>query len=153
VIFVIEDNAWAISEPKNKTTAVAKNSARSAAYDIPGAYVAENDTLEVFKAAGTAVNRARAGGGPTLIEIETYRYYGHFQGDPEVYRPKGEVAALKAKDPIERLRKSMIEGGQVTAAEADDALAKAKAEVDSAFAFARKSAYPAPQEALQHVFA
>jgi pyruvate dehydrogenase E1 component alpha subunit len=153
VIFVIEDNAWAISVPKSKATAVAKNSARSTAYDIPGVYVADNDTLEIFKTAGTAVNRARAGGGPTLIEIETYRYYGHFQGDPEVYRPKGEVAALKAKDPIERLRKSMLDGGSVTMAEADAELAKAKAEVDGAFAFARAGAYPAPQEALQHVFA
>jgi pyruvate dehydrogenase E1 component alpha subunit len=152
-IFVIEDNAWAISEPKGKTTAVPKNSARSAAYGIPGVYVENNDTLEVFKAAGAAIDRARAGGGPTLIEIETFRYYGHFQGDPEVYRPKGEVASLKAKDPIERLRQSMIEGGQVTAAEADAELAKAKAEVDRAFAFARESAYPAPREALQHVFA
>jgi len=153
VLFVIEDNSWAISVPKSKATSVAKNSARSAAYDIPGIYIADNDTLEIFKAAGTAINRARAGGGPTLIEIETYRYYGHFQGDPEAYRPKGEVAALKAKDPIERLRKSMIEGGNVTVAEADAVLAKAKAEVDGAFAFARESAYPAPQEALQHVFA
>jgi pyruvate dehydrogenase E1 component alpha subunit len=153
VIFVIEDNSWAISVPKSIATAVAKNSARSAAYDIPGVHIAENDTLEIFKAVGTAVNRARAGGGPTLIEIETYRYYGHFQGDPEVYRPKGEVAALKVKDPIERLRKSMIEGGNVTVAEADAELEKAKIEVDAAFAFARDSAYPAPQEAMQHVFA
>jgi pyruvate dehydrogenase E1 component alpha subunit len=153
VIFVIEDNSWAISVPKNKATAVANNSERSAAYGIPGVHIADNDTIEIFKAAGAAIERARAGGGPTLIEIETYRYYGHFQGDPEVYRPKGEVAALKAKDPIERLRKSFIASGQVTAAEADAALAKAKAEVDRAFAFARASAYPAPQEALQHVFA
>jgi pyruvate dehydrogenase E1 component alpha subunit len=153
VVFIVEDNSWAISVPKSKATAVAKNSTRSAAYDIPGVYVAENDTLEIFKTAGTAINRARAGGGPTLIEIETYRYYGHFQGDPEAYRPKGEVAALKAKDPIERLRKSRIDSGSVTVAEADAELAKAKAEVDGAFAFARQSAYPAPQEALQHVFA
>jgi TPP-dependent pyruvate/acetoin dehydrogenase alpha subunit len=107
----------------------------------------------VFKAAGTAIERARAGGGPTLIEIETYRYYGHFQGDPEAYRPKGEVAALKAKDPIERLRKWMLDNGQVTVAELDAELAKAKADVDRAFVFARESTYPAPQEALQHVFA
>jgi pyruvate dehydrogenase E1 component alpha subunit len=152
-IFVIEDNSWAISVPKSKATAVTRNSLRAAAYDIPGVYVEENDTLHIFKAAGTAINRARAGGGPTLIEIETYRYYGHFQGDPEVYRPKGEVAALKAKDPIERLRKAMIEGSNVTAAEADAELARAKADVDRAFAFARQSAYPAPEEALQHVFA
>ena len=153
VIFVIEDNSWGISVPKSKSTAVADNSVRAAAYGIPGVHVADNDTLLVFKAAGEAVARARKGGGPTLIEIETYRYYGHFQGDPELYRPKGEVAALKSKDPIERLRKAMLEGGLVSATEADAAVAKAKAEVDDAFAFARASAYPAPEEALAHVFA
>jgi len=152
VLFVIEDNHWAISVPKDKSTAIAKNSVRATAYGIDGVYVADNDPIAIFDKAGEAIKKARAGGGPTLMEIETYRYYGHFQGDPEVYRPKGEVAALKAKDPIERLRKVMT-GNGVTAAEADAALAKAKAEVDAAFAFARSSAYPAPEEALQHVFA
>jgi pyruvate dehydrogenase E1 component alpha subunit len=152
VLFVIEDNHWAISVPKDKSTAIAKNSVRATAYGIDGVYIADNDPIAIFDKAGEAIKKARAGGGPTLMEIETYRYYGHFQGDPEVYRPKGEVAALKAKDPIERLRKAML-GNGVTAAEADAALAKAKADVDAAFAFARSSAYPAPEEALQHVFA
>jgi len=153
VLFVIEDNAWGISVAKSKSTAVPDNSVRAAAYGIPGVHIADNDTLKVFDAAGTAIDRARSGGGPTLMEIETYRYYGHFQGDPEVYRPSGEVATLKAKDPIERLRKQMIASGGVTAAEADIALAKAKKDVEEAFAFARQSAYPAPAEALEHVFA
>jgi len=152
-IFVVEDNSWAISVPKDKATAIADNSARAAAYGIPGVHVADNDTLKIFEVAGAAIERARAGKGPTLIEIETYRYYGHFQGDPEVYRPKGEVAELKAKDSIERLRKWAIDGKHATAAELDAELNKAKAEVDKAFAFARASAYPAPEEALQHVFA
>jgi len=153
VLFVVEDNAWAISVPKSKSTAVADNSVRAAAYGIPGVHIADNDTLAIFAAAGEAIDRARAGGGPTLMEIETYRYYGHFQGDPEVYRPSGEAAALKAKDPIERLRKEMIANGGVNAAEADAALAAARKEVDEAFAFARQSPYPAPAEALDHVFA
>jgi TPP-dependent pyruvate/acetoin dehydrogenase alpha subunit len=153
VVFVIEDNYWAISVPKTKATSIARNSARAAAYGIPGAYVADNDTLAIYEAAGAAIERARKGEGPTIIEIQTYRYYGHFQGDPEVYRPKDEVSKLKAKDPIERLRTRMIADGTVTAAEADALVAKGKAEVDEAFAFARSSAYPAPQEALEHVFA
>jgi len=153
VIFVIEDNAWGISVPKSKATAVADNSVRAAGFAMPGFHVADNDTLRLFDVAGEAVVRARRGGGPTLIEVETYRYYGHFQGDPELYRPKGEVAALKAKDPIKRLRKAMIETAGVTAAEADAVLARAKAEVDEALAFARSAPYPAPEEALTHVFA
>jgi pyruvate dehydrogenase E1 component alpha subunit len=153
VIFVIEDNAWGISVPKSKSTAIKDNSQRAAGYGMPGFHVADNDTLKLFDVAGEAVGRARKGGGPTLIEVETYRYYGHFQGDPETYRPKGEVASLKAKDPIARLRKAMIDGKEVTEAEADAALARAKAAVDEAIAFARGAAYPAPEDALTHVFA
>jgi pyruvate dehydrogenase E1 component alpha subunit len=153
VIFVIEDNAWGISVPKAKSTAIADNSVRARGYAMPGFHVADNDTLKLFDVAGEAVARARKGGGPTLIEVETYRYYGHFQGDAEGYRPKGEVAALKAKDPIVRFRKTMIETKIATAAEADMALAHAKAAVDEAFAFARAAAYPEPEEALAHVFA
>ncbi|MGB9113817.1 thiamine pyrophosphate-dependent dehydrogenase E1 component subunit alpha [Bradyrhizobium sp.] len=153
VIFVIEDNAWGISVPKAKSTAIADNSRRAAGYAMPGFHITDNDTLKLFEVAGEAVARARAGKGPTLIEVETYRYYGHFQGDPETYRPKGEVAALKAKDPIARFRNAMIDSKEVTSAEADAALARAKAAVDQAFAFARKAAYPAPEEALTHVFA
>lgn len=153
VIFVIEDNAWGISVPKSKSTAVPNNSVRAAGYGMPGHHVADNDTLALFEIAEEAVARARKGGGPTLIEVETYRYYGHFQGDPELYRPKGEVAALKAKDPIPRFRQAMLDSGLVTAAEADAALARAKQQVDAAFAFARAADYPAPEEALTHVFA
>ncbi|ADZ70890.1 thiamine pyrophosphate-dependent dehydrogenase E1 component subunit alpha [Polymorphum gilvum] len=153
VVFVIEDNAWGISVPKAKSTAVRDNAVRAAAYGIPGVHVADNDTLEVFKAAGEAVARARRGDGPTLIEIETYRYYGHFQGDPELYRPAGEVAALKAKDPIDRLTKHMLESGAATRADLDAVAAKARQRVDAAIKFARDSDYPAPEEALEHVFA
>ena len=152
VVFIIEDNGWGISVPKSASTAVADNSVRAAAYGIPGSHVADNDTLTLFDVAEQAVNRARRGDGPTLIEVETYRYYGHFQGDPELYRPKGEVAALKAKDPIARLRRQII-GQGVTEEEANEAVSKAKREVDEAFAFARAAAYPAPGDALTQVFA
>jgi len=153
VIFVIEDNAWGISVHKSKSTAVKDNSVRAQSYGMPGVHIAGNDTLKVFDAAGKAVKRARAGKGPSLIEIETYRYYGHFQGDPEAYRPENEVAKLKAKDPVEQLRKHMIKKGGVSKTEAEETLEAVKAEVDKAFVFARESAYPAPQEALEHVFA
>ena len=153
VVFVIEDNSWGISVPKSKSTAVKDNSVRAEGYGMPGAHIADNDTLKIFDAAGKAVKRARAGKGPSLIEIETYRYYGHFQGDPEVYRPEKEVGKLKAKDPIKRLRKHMIKKAGIPKGEIEETLEAAKAEVDEAFAFARESLYPAPREALDHVFA
>lgn len=153
VIFVIEDNAWGISVPKSKSTAVPDNAVRAAGYNMPGAHVADNDTLKLFDVAGEAVARARAGEGPTLIEVETYRYYGHFQGDPEAYRPKDEVKNLRARDPIDRLRRQLLDDGTADEAELDEAVTRVKQEVDEAYAFARQSPEPAPEEALKHVFA
>ena len=72
---------------------MARNDARAAGYGMPGVYIPGNDPIAIFDVAGEAVARARAGGGPTLIEIETYRLAGHFMGDAEGYRPKGEKEA------------------------------------------------------------
>lgn len=153
VIFIIEDNKWAISVPKSKSTAVAKNSDRAAAYGIPGFFVPDNDVFKLYEVAGEAVERARRGEGPTLIEIETYRFYGHFEGDPEVYRPKDEVENLRRKDPIDRVKKVLMELGWLTEDEASSMFESVKAEVDEAIKFARESPYPEPEEALKDVFA
>ncbi|MBX6352640.1 MAG: thiamine pyrophosphate-dependent dehydrogenase E1 component subunit alpha [Thermoflavifilum sp.] len=152
LVVVIEDNRYGISVPKALSTAVERNDARAAAYGIPGYYVADNDVLEMYRVSREAVERARRGEGPSLIEIETYRYLGHFQGDPEVYRAKEEVPGLREKDPIRRLREHLLAQG---VAEQDMAAweARAKAAVDEAFAFARDSEYPAPEAALEDVFA
>lgn len=152
VVFVVEDNGYAISVPKHKSTAIATNADRAAAYGIPGVYVGENDALAVYEAAGEAIARARRGEGPTLIEVKTYRYFGHFQGDPEVYRPKDEVARLREDDPIQKLKNHMLQSGLFTEAEIAGLEAEAKQRVEEAFAFARASAYPDPSEALMHVF-
>jgi TPP-dependent pyruvate/acetoin dehydrogenase alpha subunit len=152
VIFVVEDNSWAISVPKSKSTAVARNSERAVAYGIPGAYVADNDPIDVYEVAGQAVARARRGDGPSLIEVRTYRYFGHFEGDPQVYRPKNEVDELKQKDPIERLKQRLVSQGVLTSEAAAQIEGQARTEVDEAIAFARESPYPAPEEALADVF-
>lgn len=153
VIFIIEDNAWAISVPKGKSTCIPDNSTRAAAYGIPGVRVDENDTLAVYEVVGEAVERARRGEGPSLIEVKTDRYYGHFQGDPELYRPKDEVPTLKAVDPIDRLGKQILDQGAATQKELDAARDAAKADVDAAMDFARTSPYPKPEAALDNVFA
>jgi len=152
VLFVVEDNAWGISVSKHDSTAVPRNDVRAAAYGIPGAFVADNDPVAVFDVAGEAIARARGGGGPTLIEIDTYRLAGHFMGDAEGYRPAGEKAGLIAKDPIPAFRRRLIEAGELTATTASEMEARAKGRVDDAIAFARNSAYPAPEEALERVF-
>ncbi|MBO8141243.1 MAG: thiamine pyrophosphate-dependent dehydrogenase E1 component subunit alpha [Firmicutes bacterium] len=155
VIFVVEDNSYAISVPKSASTPIATNADRAAAYGIPGVYVDDNDVLAVYETAGEAVARARGGEGPTLIEVKTHRYFGHFQGDPEVYRPKDEVAQLKANDPIKRFREYLVQSSpDSTNPEADivQMETEARQRVEDAFAFARESDYPAPEEALLHVF-
>lgn len=152
VLFIVEDNAYAISVPKVKSTAIASNADRAAAYGIPGIRVDDNDALSVYEAAGEAVARARRGEGPSLMEVRTHRYFGHFQGDPELYRPKGEVEALKASDPIKRLRQHILSSGVATEADVDKLGQEAEAWVKEAFEFARTSPYPSPEDALRNVF-
>lgn len=153
VIFICEDNKWAISVPKDKATSIEWVADRASAYGMPGIKVEHNDPVAVYEAAGTAVERARRGDGPSLIEVKTDRYLGHFQGDPEVYRPKDEVANLRKNDPILRLAAQLRDAGQMNEAEDAAITARARQRVEDAFAYARASAYPEPRDALQHVFA
>lgn len=153
MICVIEDNAWGISVAKDKATAVARNDVRAAAYGVPGHYVEGNDPWAIYAVAGEAVARARAGEGPTLIEIETYRLAGHFMGDAEGYRPKGEKDALLAKDPIPAMRRRLEAEGTFSAADLDALEAEAGTAVEAAIRFARESADPKPEDALTAVFA
>jgi pyruvate dehydrogenase E1 component alpha subunit len=153
VLFVCEDNKYAISVEKTDSTAIRSDADRAAAYGIPGIAVTTNDALEVFEASGEAIARARKGGGPTLIEVKTDRYMGHFQGDAEVYRPKNEVGELRKDDPILRLAKHLRARGLLDDA-ADAAIRdKVHQRVQQAYDFARQSPYPDPRDALQHVFA
>ncbi|OWW22871.1 thiamine pyrophosphate-dependent dehydrogenase E1 component subunit alpha, partial [Noviherbaspirillum denitrificans] len=153
VIFVCEDNKYGISVEKTDSTAIASNADRASGYGMPGVLVGRNDAVEVFKAAGEAVARARRGEGPTLIEVKTDRYFGHFQGDPETYRPKGEVARLREHDPIGVLGDELRRTGALDDASDKALRAGVSARVQAAYAFGRESAYPQPSEALLHVFA
>ena len=152
VVFVIEDNSYGISVPKSACTAVASNTVRAAGYAMPGHHVSGNDPDAVYEIAGIAIERARSGSGPSLIEIETSRLEGHFMGDPEGYRPKDEVKRLKERDPIPAYRARLVAEG-FEEAELDRAESEARGKVDQAFAFARSNDYPEPKEAFDHVFA
>lgn len=152
VVFVCEDNKYGISVEKSASTSVETNAVRAAGYGMPGVLVDTNDAVRVFHAAGEAVARARRGEGPSLIEVKTDRYLGHFQGDAEIYRPKDEVSILRQNDPIVLLSRDLRERGLLD--DTKDAAIKSAVEkrVEAAFSFARSSPYPAPEEALQHVF-
>lgn len=153
VVFVCEDNAWAISVPKAKSTSIADNAARAASYGIPGIEIHENDPVAVYEAAGEAVARARAENGPTRIEVRTDRLLGHFEGDPEVYRSKEEIDSLREHDAVRRFERALIEKRICSEVEAERVWTEAQAEVDEAIEFARTSPYPEPESALEHVFA
>jgi TPP-dependent pyruvate/acetoin dehydrogenase alpha subunit len=153
VVFVCEDNTWAISVPKDKATAIPNNADRAGAYGIPGALVTDNDVVAIFEAAGEAVARARRGDGPSLIEVQTDRLLGHFEGDPQVYRTAEELEKLQARDAI-RVFEGQLAATEVLTADAAAAVwTAATAEVDDAIEFARTSPYPEPAAALDHVFA
>jgi TPP-dependent pyruvate/acetoin dehydrogenase alpha subunit len=153
VLFVCEDNTWAISVPKDKATAIPNNSDRAGAYGIPGVLVTDNDVVAVYEAAGEAIARARRGGGPSLIEVETDRLLGHFEGDPQVYRAAEELEELQARDAIRRFEQQLAANDVMTSDETAEIWATARTEVDEAIEFARTSAYPDPSSALDHVFA
>ncbi|MDC0660572.1 thiamine pyrophosphate-dependent dehydrogenase E1 component subunit alpha [Leisingera sp. SS27] len=153
VVFVVEDNAWGISVSKADSTAVPRNDVRAAAYGMPGHFIENNDPYAIFEIAGQAIERARAGEGPTLIEIETFRLAGHFMGDAEGYRPEGEKDALFEKDPIPSMRERLLADGVSDAAGLDKIEADALARVEEAIQFARDSEYAPDEDALTSVFA
>jgi acetoin:2,6-dichlorophenolindophenol oxidoreductase subunit alpha len=150
VVFVVEDNDWAISVPRDVSTAIASNADRAAAYGIPGERIDDNDVEAIYAAADTAVGRARAGQGPTLLEIHTLRLWGHFEGDPQAYRP--ELDDVPGQDPIPAYEQRLTQDGVLDADAAKAVKDEASARVEKAVEFAKSSPVPAPETALDYVF-
>ena len=148
LITIIEDNSWGVSVSKKESTAVASNVTRAAGYNMPGILVENNDPYLVYEAAQEAVDRAREGGGPTLIEVQTVRLEGHFTGDVEQYRPEEEKRGLPENDPIPRLRARLLDENITTGEKLTALEYEVKKEVDSWIVFARESEYPRPEDAL-----
>lgn len=151
VVFVVEDNDWAISVPRNASTAVSSNAVRAAAYGMPGTRIEDNDVEAVYTAAGEAVARARAGEGPSLLEVHTLRMLGHFEGDAQHYRP--DLAEVADRDPIPAYAKRLVTDGVLTEAEIEQIRLESVARVEKAIEFAKQSPRPAPETALDYVFA
>lgn len=151
VVFVVEDNDWAISVPRDASTCIPSNADRAAAYGIPGQRVEDNDVEAIYTTAGDAVARARAGEGPTLLEIHTLRLWGHFEGDPQAYRP--ELADVPGQDPIPAYEQRLTQAGILDADAAQAIRDQASATVEKAIEFAKSSPVPAPETALDYVFA
>jgi TPP-dependent pyruvate/acetoin dehydrogenase alpha subunit len=151
VLFVCENNLYGASTPVSQIVAVENVADRAAAYGMPGVIVDGNDVLAMREATRIAVERARAGEGPTLLECKTYRLCGHSRSDACNYRTREEEAEWRDKDPLVRIRKALDSQGASAAQ-----LARVEAEVeeilDDAIQFADESPEPAPEDALLHVF-
>jgi acetoin:2,6-dichlorophenolindophenol oxidoreductase subunit alpha len=153
VIFVCQNNRYAEHTPYGKGTGVAEVSVRATSYDMVGVTVDGNDPLAMYGAAKEAVERARSGGGPTLIEANTYRFYGHLLGDSMDYQPEDERSAAMAADPVPRFRAWMIAEGHLTEDDAARTEFDTAAAVDEAVEFALAAPPPNADELYTDVYA
>lgn len=155
VVFICENNLYALFTPNIETTSVRDIADRAQGYGMPGVIVDGNDAIAVYEAVREAVQRARSGQGPTFIESKTYRLHGHTGMDRfhlGVYRSKEEVEEWAKKDPVTRLRGRLIEMKKATAAALDKIDEEARVEIEEAEKFANDSPYPTREEIFQDVY-
>lgn len=153
VLFVCENNGYADATPVEYAVPVPDIAVRGAAYNMPGVVVDGQDVLAVWRAARTAVERARAGDGPTLVECKTYRYHGHHQGDdPHRYRLVAEEEQARARDCILGFRRFAAAEGRVRLEDLDAIDRRCRELLDEAVRFAEESPLPEPHELYTHVY-
>ena len=153
VIFVIENNGYAMGTSVSRTSNVTELHTLGEAYDMPSEAVDAMNVEDVHKAVEKAAARARKGDGPTLLEFKTYRYKGHSMSDPAKYRTKDEVEEYKAKDPIEQVRATILKKKYATEKDLEKIEEKIKDEVAECVKFAEESPFPDPSEAFKDVYA
>jgi TPP-dependent pyruvate/acetoin dehydrogenase alpha subunit len=152
-IVVVENNQYAFSTPLNQQTKVPDIALRATAYGMPGVIVDGNDVEAMYRAVSTAAERARGGGGPTLIEAKTMRMRGHAIHDGAEYVPEALLAEWELRDPVERYREKLLEARVVTERDLDDILKRTEAEMAAAIAVAESSPMPDPSTVLDRVYA
>ena len=153
VVYIIENNLYAEKTRISDTYKLTNLSDRAGAFGIPDVTVDGNDVIAVYEAVQIAVERARTRKGPSLIECKTYRMHGHFEGDPQTYKSAEEVEEWKKKDPIEMFGKRLVEMKVLNEQDAEKIDAEIADEIEGAVKFAKESPFPAPEEALEDVFA
>ncbi len=151
VIFACENNRFAQYTGFERTTSVADLARRADGYGMPGVTVDGNDVIAVLQAASDAVQAARGGDGPTFLNLETYRFGGHFVGDAEEYRTENQVNAWLERDPIPRLEAHLRSDDTLDSGARDDVWSDAALEVEEAERFAEESPYPDPAAALEGI--
>lgn len=152
VIVVVENNEWAISVPFHQASATATIAERAPAWSAHGVRVDGTDVEAVADAFGTAVQRAREGGGPTLIEATCYRFRGHFEGDADTYRTEEEKERRRKEDPLVLTAQRLISRGVASAEQIDSLRSAVTAAMADLLASVRADRSPDPSTALRHVF-
>jgi len=153
VVFCCENNGWAQFTPGKIATKVKNISTRAESYGMPGVTVDGDDVLEVRKEAGIAVERARNGEGPTLLECMTHRWFGHYVGDAQKYRSPAEVQEARAFDPIVKFQKFLLDAKLIDSDSMDTLEGRVRMEIDEAVAFAEASPVAKAEELFTDVYA
>jgi len=153
VLFICENNLYAMGTRQTQAMRIKDVARRAVAYGIPGVSVDGNDVLAIYETAQEAVKRARNGDGPTLMECKTYRHKGHSRWDPATYRSKKEVEVWLRKDPILRLKRRLLDHGDISDAETKQIEKEVSDAIETAVEFAINSPHPASEEALEGVYA
>jgi len=152
VIFAIENNGYAMGTSVKRTSNVTELYTLGGAYDMPSEPVDAMSVEAVHMAVARAAERARSGEGPTLLELRTYRYKGHSMSDPAKYRSKEEVEEYKMRDPIEVVKKTILEKKYATEKELEAIDKRVSEKVEESVKFAEESSYPDPKEALTDIY-
>jgi pyruvate dehydrogenase E1 component alpha subunit len=152
VVYFINNNAYAYSTPLSLQMAIPDVALRASSYGIPGETVDGNDILAVYDAAKRAIDRARAGGGPSLVEFKTFRMTGHSAHDDAGYVPPELFEEWKRKDPILRFEKTLLEEGVVTQPRLDQMQGECEKIIDDAVDWAEQQPYPSPEEVTRDVY-
>ena len=152
IVYVCENNLYAVGTRQSKVRKIEDIADRASSYSMPGVVVDGNDVVAVYEVAKEAVERARAGEGPTLVECKTYRWRTHFEGEPDTYRPPEEVAAWRAREPIAPFRKMLIDQKIFKQKDLDLIDEAVIEDLDQAVEFARNSPLPQPEDALQDLW-
>ena len=153
LVVVAEHNGYAYSTPTARQMKIKDLAQRAAAYGIPARTVDGNDVLAVYEAARAMIETARAGGGPQLLEVKTFRMKGHAEHDDASYVPKELVEQWRAKDPIDRFERHLLAGELATQDELDAIVGRINAELDAEVDFALASPMPPPERAREGVYA
>jgi pyruvate dehydrogenase E1 component alpha subunit len=152
VIFVVENNGYAMGTSVARSSNVTELYTLGEAYDIPSEPVDGMSVEAIHEAVGRAAERARNGEGPTFLEFRTYRYRGHSMSDPQKYRSKEEVEEYKHRDPIEQIRAVILENQLATEEDLENIDKKVKEIVAESVQFAEESEFPDPKEAYTDVY-